>query len=64
MPKNEEKIPEVSELAIGLRRTQLGWVVTEFTIVNGKVTERKSTEPDMRAIALESLRRKMSIFWV
>jgi hypothetical protein len=51
------------EKAFGIRRTPAGWQVTEFEIVGEKVVKRKTSEPDMRALALETLQREITVFW-
>lgn len=50
-------------VAIGIERTPVGWVVAEYQMQDGKVVSVKRTEPNLRAIALESLRRSMAQFW-
>jgi len=49
--------------ALGVRKTPAGWQVVEFQIQDGKVIAEKASEPDLRAMALERLRRDMSMFW-
>lgn len=54
-PSNQP--PAVTEMAVGIRKTSLGWVVVEYQIADGEVVSEKASEPDMRAIALERFRR-------
>ena len=53
----------MSNKAFGVKRTPAGWVVSEYQIENGKVVSEKQSEPDVRAIALEKLRRDIDVFW-
>ena len=50
--------------AISMSKTPLGWVVQVLTIREGRVTQVEKSEPDLRAIALETLQREMyQHFW-
>jgi hypothetical protein len=55
--KPSKETPVVTEKAIALRKTSLGWSVVEFQIADGEVVSEKVSEPDMRAMALEKFRR-------
>jgi hypothetical protein len=51
-------------IAISLNKTPLGWVVSTLTIQDGKIVKEERSEPDLRAIALETLQREMYVnFW-
>ena len=54
-PSNQP--PAVTEMAVSLRKTSLGWVVVEYQIANGEIVSEKASEPDLRAMALEKFRR-------
>jgi len=50
-------------MAVGLRRTPLGWSVVKSFLHNGRVIREEVSEPEMKAFALEKLRQDMSEFW-
>jgi len=56
----QEVLPE---MAVGLRRTPLGWSVVKSFLHNGRVIREEVSEPEMKAFALEKLRQDMSEFW-
>lgn len=56
---NEKK----SERAFGVSRTPAGWILTEYQIEGARVVGRKTTEPDLRVLALERLSKEISVFW-
>lgn len=58
-----KKQPSPPTVAISLEKTPVGWQVVEYTIQDGKVTDVKRTEPELRAVALEYLQRHMLRFW-
>lgn len=60
MSKDSKKKPEI---AFGVTRTPVGWVVTRYQVEGAKVVARQSSEPDLRALALERLARDISEFW-
>ena len=60
MAAKQDKAPE---LAIGIRRTPAGWSVVEYQLKDGRVVKEKVTEPDLRALALEQLRKSIAVFW-
>lgn len=51
------------EIAIGMRKTPIGWQVVQYQIQGGKIVKEVASEPNLRAIALERVIREMSIFW-
>lgn len=55
-----EKKPD---LAFTVKKAPGGWVVVEYKILNGRVVEEKTTQPDLRAIALERFQKEIGVFW-
>lgn len=51
------------ETAYSLKRTPAGWVVSVLQIEGNKVVSRKQSEPDMRALALETFQRETLAAW-
>lgn len=51
------------ELAVGLRRTPLGWSVVRSFLHNGRIVREEVSEPEIKAFALERLRQEMIEFW-
>lgn len=51
--------PEVLT-AVTLKRTKLGWVVVEYVIQDDKIISSTESSPDLRRVAIETLRRKYS----
>jgi hypothetical protein len=49
---------------IGLRRGPAGWSVVECLVQDGKVLKEKTSEPELRAIALEQFARATNAFWM
>ena len=59
----EKKAAPPPELAIGMRRTPIGWQVVKTWFQNGRVIREEKTEPDLRAIALERFQKEITVFW-
>lgn len=59
-PKGPEKRNEV---ALGVKKTPAGWVLTEYIIQGDKVVSSESTTPDIRAVTLGKLRVAIRQFW-
>lgn len=59
---SSSKSPKVSK-AFTVERAPGGWIVVEYEIQGSKVVSRKASQPDMRAIALETFQREIMQFW-
>ena len=53
----------MESVALGMRKTQLGWQMVKYFLKDGKVVREEKSEPDLRALALEKLKIEMLMFW-
>jgi hypothetical protein len=50
-------------IAFGVVRTPAGWSAVRYEIEGAKVVAKKATEPDLRALALESFSKAIYELW-
>jgi hypothetical protein len=65
VPTPEVVTPELPKLfALALERVPGGWSTVRYTLQGDKVIERKATEPDLHAIALERIKIWTSDYFI
>lgn len=58
---NEKK--KKTETVMGVKRVPGGWTVVEYDVSDGKIVATRTTEPDLRAVALETFLVKARRYW-
>lgn len=54
---------EQPQVLFGMRRTPVGWQVIRVEVKDGRVVREKASEPENRALALETFQRDITELW-